>query len=300
MKTTSAVLIFIALLLVGCEKNEIDNSKELSDGFCIVVDDEIVVNHNDIEYYDYSNHLIYMKSKQSFPSDIEEYRNFTVFADKDEIYSGQIFPPDFTILPSKPTIFANHSMYGDYIIEIQSMSQKWDTLGNVITDPREDERIVEALKKHNQFHAGLSCEIKSVQYIASNDVKVELILKNNDSFNYYYLDPDKMGINLFHYYTNGLFIRDFNSHETYTHKIETISAEPWNSWKKDWLSIINGNKSKTITISYNNFEEVVSGEYKATFEYPGLSFQVDKKDIVQDDGQIWLGEINMIEDITIE
>ena len=156
------------------------------------------------------------------------------------------------------------------------------------------------MKRFNQFHAGLSCEIKSVQYLSTNDVKVELILKNNDSFNYYYLDPDKMGINLFHYFTNGLFIRDFSSHESYTNKTEHTQPEPWNSWKNDWLSIINGNESKTIVIAYNDFEEVLPGEYNATFEFPGLHYQVEKEDIVQSNGQIWLGEIKMIKEIVIE
>lgn len=299
MKTTSAFLFFIAILFVGCEKNEIDFYKELPDGFCIVANEKVVLNHNDIEYYDYSTHLIYMKENKSFVADIESIGAFTVFADRMQIYKGQTVPGYSSFLPSGPVIATHPSFYGDNIISI-GFIQILDSLGNVLPDPREDERIVEALKKYNQFHAGLSCEIKTVQYLASNNVKVELILKNNDSLNYYYLDPNKMGENLFHYFTNGLSIRDFNNHKSYTHKIETVQPEPWNSWKKDWLSIINGNESKTITITYNNFEEVVPGRYKATFEYPGLSYQVDKKDILQDNGQIWLGKLNMIKEITIE
>ena len=299
MKTTNSFLLFIIVLIIGCDKSEINSIKELTDGFCIVANDEIVLNHNDIEYYDYSNHLIYMKSKESFPSDIEEYGTFTVFADRVEIYSGQTFPPVFTILSSKPAIFANHSFYGDYIIHIKFM-QKWDTLGNIFPDPREDIRIVEALKKHNQFHSGLNCEINSVEYLSEGNVTVELKLINQDSFNYYYLDPDKMGINLFHYFTNGLSIRDFSNKKAFHHKIEAIHPDPWNSWKKEWLSLIKSNETKNITITYESFENVAPGEYKATFEYPGLSFQVEKKDIEQDNGLIWLGELNIIENITIE
>ena len=301
MKKTLTLLIIITVAFISCEKNEFDYHEELKDGFCIVANDKVVLDHNDIDYYDYSNHLIYMKNKKSFPSDINDYGTFAVFADKEEIYSGQLFPPVFTILPSEPTIFAD-SRYGDYIIPIEYMMNiVWDTLGNIMPDPRKDDRIVETLKKYNQFRAGLSCEIQSVQYLASNDVKIELILKNNDSFNYYYLDPNKMGINLFHYFTNGLVIRTFGSdYKKYNHKVEAISVEPWNSWNKDWLSIISGNESKTITIVYDDFENIPKGQYKATFEYPGLSFQVDKKDIVQDNGQIWLGELNMIKEITIE
>ncbi|MCB0538803.1 MAG: hypothetical protein KDE33_14910 [Bacteroidetes bacterium] len=302
MKNKLTFLIIITVALISCKKDELDLNGEIKDGFCIVANDKVVLDHNDIDYYDYSNHLIYLKNKKSFPNDIVDYGTFTVFADKEEIYSGQLFPPNFTILPSKPTIFAKHSRYGDYIIPIEYMMNiTWDTLGNIMQDPRQDDRIIETLKKHNQFRAGLSCEIQSVQYLASNDVKIELILKNSDSFNYYYLDPNKMGTTLFHYFTNGLVIRTFgNNYKKYNHKVEAISVEPWNSWNKDWLSIINGNESKTITIVYDSFEDVPKGQYKATFEFPGLSFQVDKKDIVQDNGPIWLGELNMIKEITIE
>ena len=31
-------------------------------------------------------------------------------------------------------------------------------------------------------------------------------LYNPDTLDYYYLDPDKMGIGLFHYFTNGLYL----------------------------------------------------------------------------------------------
>lgn len=299
MKTTTAILFIIAVLLTGCNKDEIDFNKSLTDGLCIVSNDEVVLNHNDFEYYDYSTHLIYLKNNKSFADDIEGIGGFTVYANGDEIYSGQTFPGYSSFLPSGPVIATHPSFYSDNIVSI-GFILKLDTLGNFLPDPREDERIVDALKKYNQFHAGLSCEIKSVQYLSSNNVKIELLLKNNDSFNYYYIDPEKTGIGLFHYFTNGLFIRDFNTHKSYTHKIETVSADPWNTWEKDWLSIINGNESKVVTIIYDNFEDVPKGHYKATFEFPGLSFQVDKNDIKQNNGQIWLGELNMMKEITIE
>ena len=36
MKTTIAILFFLSVLFVGCEKNEIDFDRKLTDGFCIV------------------------------------------------------------------------------------------------------------------------------------------------------------------------------------------------------------------------------------------------------------------------
>lgn len=274
-------------------------NKELTDGFCLVSNDKVILNQNDIEYYDYSAHLIYMKNKKSFAGEIEGIEDFNVFADKTKIYTGQIFPGYSSYMPSGPVIRTHPSGYGDYITSIDFI-QIIDKSGNTLPDPREDERILKALKKYNQFHAGLSCEMKSVQYLASDNVKVELEITNNDPFKYYYLDPDKMGMGLFHYFTNGLYFRDFESHETYTHKVQHTQPEPWNSWKKEWLSIINGHESKTITIIYDTFVEVPHGQYKATFQYPGLTYQVEKEDVKQANGQIWLGKLDMIKDVTIE
>lgn len=299
MKTTITILFVVAVLFVGCDNTEIDFNKNLTDGFCIVSNDKVVLNHNDFEYYDYSTHLIYLKDNKSFTDDIEGIGDFTVYANGEEIYSGQTQPGYSSYLPFGSVIMNTHpSFYADYLIPISFLSIS-DTLGNVSPDPRQDERIVNALKKYNQFHAGLNCEIKSIHYFSSNNVKVDLQLKNNDPFNYYYLDPNKMGLGLFHYFTNGLFIGDLENYYEYSHKEQHIQPESNKLWKKEWMSIIHGNESKIITLVYNNFEDVPHGRYNATFMFPGLS-RVDKKDVVQNDGQIWLGKLYMNKEITIE
>lgn len=301
MRTTNTFLLFIIFLIISCEKNETYSIKELTDGFSIISNDKVVLNHNDFEYYDYSTHLIYMKNNKSFANTIEEIGGFTIYADGVKIYSGQTLPGYSSFLPSGAVIVIHTqpSFYGDYIIPI-GFIQRIDTLGNSVPDPREDIRIIEALKKYNQFHSGLSCEINSVQYSTQNNVTIELQLSNNDSFNYYYLDPNKMGVSLFHYFTNGLFIRDFTNKKAFTHKIEIIHPEQWDIWKTEWLSLIESNETKIITITYDSFENVLPGQYKATFDFPGLSHQVDKEDIQQNNGRIWLGELNVIKVITIE
>ena len=297
MKTTITILFAISVLLTGCEKDENDFCKNLADGFCIVSNDKVVLKHTDIEYYDYSTHLIYLKDNKSFAEDFEGIGNFTVYADKHKIYSGQTFTLYSSIMPSGAVIRTQPYFYSDNILSIDFVL-RLDSLGNLLPDPREDKRIINALKKYNQFHAGLSCEIKSLSYLSSDNVKLELVLKNNDPFNYYYIDPEKTGTGLFHYFTTGLLIT--GTHKIYTHKTATISAVPWNGWKKDWLSVIRGKESKVITITYDNFDNVPRGQYKAIFEFPGLSFQVEKKDIEQDNGQIWLGKLNVRKDITIK
>jgi hypothetical protein len=104
MKKRNAILFFAAILVIGCQKNEPDYYRGLTDGFCIVAYDEVVLNHNNIEYYDYSTHLIYLKDNKSFVADIQSVGNFKVFANKEQIYTGQTFPGYSSFLPSGPVI----------------------------------------------------------------------------------------------------------------------------------------------------------------------------------------------------
>jgi len=144
MKTTYSFLLLIILLASGCDSTEIVSTKKLTDGFCIVSNDQVILNHYNIEYYDYSTHLIYMKNNMSFDDDIEIMETFTVTANGEDIYSGQTLPSYSSFMPSGPVIYTHPTFYGDHIIAI-GFIQITDTLGNTTPDPREDERIVEAL-----------------------------------------------------------------------------------------------------------------------------------------------------------
>ena len=53
MQTIKIFSALIAFLFMSCEKNEIDSVNELTDGFCIVVNEKVVLNHTAIDYYDF-------------------------------------------------------------------------------------------------------------------------------------------------------------------------------------------------------------------------------------------------------
>lgn len=298
MKTIITSLVIVSFLTYGCEVIEMDPVPASVDGFCMMSDNKVIVSHNDFEYYDFSTHLIYLKDNKSFSEDIQGIAGFTVYADCVKIYSGVTLPSFSSLLTAGPVINTFPSFYGDYIISIDFISIK-DSLGNVTPDPRGDARIIEALKKYDQYRSGLDCEIISVHY-SQNNVTVELRLTNSDSFNYYYLDPYKMGVGLFHLFTNGLYLYDFTNKQNYTHQIGIVEPVPCYAWKTDWLSLIRSKESKKIIFTYDKFEIVPPGLYRATFVFPGLSSQVDKEDIQHDNGRIWLGEVKVIKEINID
>lgn len=284
------------VLTIGCEKNDNDIETEIKDGFCLIINDSIIYNSNSIDYYDFSSHLIYLKTGNIFS--FANRGTFKIQVDNEDIYTGQMFPMYSSYMPSGSYIRCAPTFYNDYVIPI-GFSQIIDQEGNSNDDPRNDSRIINALKKFNQYREGLSCEIISVQKITDNKVKITLALTNLESGNLLYLDPDKMGLELFHYFTNGLIIRD-SQNNSYIHKLTTKEPKPWDSWTTDWLTLINGNETKTISIIYNDFDFLPSGEYTAFFNYPGLRHQIEKEELQQNNGRIWLGELINTKIIDIE
>lgn len=77
MKPLTRCLALLSLLVLSCEHKQDLGPEflqscelELSDGFCLVSDDRVVLNHEDIEYYCYSVHMVYLKDPISFSKDI--------------------------------------------------------------------------------------------------------------------------------------------------------------------------------------------------------------------------------------
>jgi len=297
MKTFVSFLALIFVFIVGCEQ---DDFPESGDGLSISIDNKIILTAKDIDYYDLSTHFIYLKGTNSFLDDKLTRDSFQMVANGEKIYKGVFHSWVMSSMPFGPAIYTPSLFYGDYVIPIVFGSYiDQDGKRKPSEDPRSDSRILNALRSHGQLHAGLTCQIRSVQFTSGNKVSLELELSNNDSFNYYYLDPEKMGLGLFHYFTNGLSLWSPSQLKSFTSHIEHVQPQPWDSWKMDWLSLIKSHEKKTIRINYTNFDPLVAGQYKLYFMFPGLQ-HVDKADLVQRNGRIWLGEIDLSQDIQIK
>lgn len=295
-----SLILIIAVVFINCEKNDTDPFPNLKDGLGIVIDDSIVYDYTQIDFYDFSQHMVYLKDGNTFSFKNEGI--FRVYANKKEIYTGKILPSYSSTIGDKPVIMVEPSFFNDYIIDI-SFFQITDSAGNFVNnDPRVDPRIIEVLKKYNQFFNGLSCSIDTIYFTSDTDATVSLILTNNDNINYYYLDPDKMGKNLFHYYTNGLFTYNPDTYgwHYFFNKNSVERPEPYiRSWDINWLSLLKSKESTKIDISYNHFEPLKQGTYNMFFDFPGLSW-IEKEALQQDNGRIWLGTISMNKKITIK
>jgi hypothetical protein len=109
-----------------------------------------------------------------------------------------------------------------------------------------------------------------------------------------------MGFGLFHYFTNGPTFLDDPPTKHFTHKETVIHPEPWNSWGKEWLTLIKSGESKNISITYDQFDLMPAGKYRMYFEFPGLNYGISQKDLTLEDGRIWLGSIGMNKDVSVK
>jgi len=301
MRRAIAPFILLLFLLAGCEIEKdpvyepLDPSLHLTDGFCLIKDSRVLLNHYDIDYYDFSAHLIYLKSPDVFEEKFKFMDAGTIYADSTRIYDLSFVSHVASYIPQGPVIWYPSIFSPDYVVPID---QAWLTvlLGADEDDPREDPRIVEALEKYGQFRHGLQCEILSFGYNEVEGVILELELRNEDPLNYYYWDLEKLGMERYHYVTNGLFLQD-ESGQSYTHHTESLS---WAGADPDRMSLLESDSSVVLTITYEHFDEVPPGNYTAYFEFPGPHKVESREDLDLEDGRIWLGDLDLYAEVVVQ
>ena len=295
MKKISFLLLIATLFFTGCDDDDFYSDVKPG-GVWMKMGDGMVVGTSDIDCYYASTSTFFLKKDLPYLKKADYGGSFSVFVDNTEIYNCTIKSIVSSSFP-EGIFLMNAPFYQTYIMPIGFSSFLSDKK-NVIPDLRNDPRIINALKKYGQFREGLKFEIQSVKKSNGNMIFTGE-LYNPDTFDYYYLDPDKMGMGLFHYFTNGLSLYDMNF-TSYTNREIFIEPDPWDSWDKKWMSLLKRGERKKISLSYNNFEEVPPGNYHAYFSFPGLSYTTEKKEIRQADGRIWLGNISVAKEFIIE
>lgn len=271
------------VIFVSCSKNNKDIFFKIGNDF--------EYGFSDIELYDTSSNIIYFKSEREEFKSIEK-NTFSFLDDGDVIYSGSFMPGYSSSIPMGPFIFSPPSMFGNYALEIENFYPNKP-------DARKDPRIISLLEQHNLLHSGLAISSSNLE-ITGSDITINFTITNYDESDLLIIDPYKTGLNLFHYFTNGLYIRDSNNFIVFTSDYEVQTPDPWNSFDIDWLSLLKSGESRQFTIDYTIPNPLNPGEYTSTFEFPGLSYQVTLDQLYQNDSRIWLGQIKSNKKITIQ
>lgn len=285
MKKLLLIGISVLLTVTSCELIKDDSDPNVF----FKIGEKLEYKFNDINLYDSSAHILYFKTIHEEFKDIRD-ESFTFLENGDTIYSGTFYSGYSSYIPLGPIILSPPHMYGDYALRIEIWRDDEP-------DRRNNPRIIELLKEHDLLHSGLSGIINSLE-INGTQLTFMFTISNKDQNDLLILDLDKMGLNLFHYFTNGLKISDRNAHElVFSSNIEHQQPDPWNSFNIDWLSLLKSGDSRQFTINYTIDSPLNPSEYFAFFEFPGLAYQVTLDNLNQDNNRIWLGDIRLTKQI---
>jgi len=255
----------------------------------------------DIDYYDSSSHYIYLEDR-TFTLDVDTKKSFVkpfvVVASGERCYLGYFVSMASSFLPQAPYVHYP-SFLADDVIAIEN------PISDGAIDMRNDPRIIEAFIKADKFNPGLRITLNEARVISRAEVvtmSYSFTITNESDDPIYVPDPDKMGSDLFHYYTNGLLLTKVeNPHESvWASQKPTISLEPITKWDIDWFTRLGSHESFDRTVVLSGYPEFDNGVYSCQFTYSGLDWiLIDERTL--SDGRIWIGKVdsNVIE-IVIE
>lgn len=288
MRTRSLVILIVSVSLASCTKTDPEEYYYPT----FKIGDNIEFLYNDFELYDSSTKILYFKAQHPEFVDYKDY-SFTFYADTTEIYQGCFWSAYYSYFPQTPFVTSDPLFY------YQNYALGFEYLNQNKPDPRNDERLISAFKNSGLLHSGLSVTIKTLS-INNTQISLSFVVTNHDKSDLLILDFDKMGTNLFHYYTNGIIFLN-KDHPNFIYcNIDPQGPTPLNSWKSEWLTLLKSGDSKQFSINYTIDSPLTAGNYVAYFHFPGLTFQITMDDLFQDNGRIWLGEVIGTKRLTIQ
>ena len=135
--------------LVSCDNYYDNDETKTKDGLWLNLNDKAIIYTSDIDFYDISAHTIYLKKK------IEYYGIVYVNVGKYEIYNCPVRPTHSSAMPQGGVYIWGSPFIKEDIIRFSFVQALNENHEPIYTDPRNDERIIEALKKYGQYREGL-------------------------------------------------------------------------------------------------------------------------------------------------
>lgn len=291
------ILIFFILLLYSCNDGDVDfrgNSETeiniylvkegLIDRWQTEVDLESLelenapwVKSSEIDFYDWSSHMFYLKAKK----EREKYtgRYFMVKSQNKSLFLGYFVSPFSSSLSYFPSIIAaNEMFYPNEILEIGGFGGFYkDTMNTNI-------EFKNALFEEGLLREGISVDLLSVRRKNSTIVTYTFEVKNLENDVIFVLDPKKTGTKHFHYFTNGV---SFNNGTEY-YESNASSLAPDNGIPKEWFETLRPNESMVRSVELDGFSNLPTGKINCRFSFPG-HFPKNSSWITSD-GRYWLGD----------
>jgi len=281
---------------------ELDRCPEVTQSLSkLELQDKPLLSVDDIDFYDFSSHCIYLKEERAvhisniisglFPTSSDT--PFVVVANGERCYLGYFLSMLSSWLPMTPIIEGPIEV-GLYPKDVIHIEQGF-TSDRSFKDVRSDERIKNALLESNKLSPGLQVELNEVKIASRSDtttLSYMFTITDEDDNALYVPDPDKMGSSLFHYYTNGVYLINPNN-PTASIGAENGTSngpEPYDSWNVEWFTKLDSHQSMRRSVMQGGYPNIQSGTYNCGFIYSGPT-NIEKSKRLLPDGRIWIGEV---------
>ena len=280
IKFKSIFQIILILSIISCEKD----TKTENIGFRIEFSDGSCIRETDISHYDSSTCVLFLNQNLIMTVGVGEpptsCTQFSVYVDDEEIYDGGLYP-DFSF-NSKPLtpIYISSKTYP--IIE----SRVLPIYG--FRDVLNDSRIIKRFKTSRLLSNGIYCTIDSLKIVNDTTMQITLTIQNQNDFNQYVPDPDKMGITIFNAFGT-VILYDIETNEHNSTKTDFWVTSELNFSMSD-LSLVK--KMDKITYKYVSpvYKPIKKGLYNCGFMIDNnrhfLPFPIP---INREDGKVWVG-----------
>ncbi len=252
----------------------------------------------DIDFYDWSNHCIYLKKDKGyfFPNYKKYYqfpfswtdRPWIVVANNIPYYKGYFSTDASTLIFPAPEMSSLE--VGNYPIDI--ITSAW-IFWFFHSDPRDNDNVKETLVQNGLYRGGIEVTIDTlnlpIRVFNGEKTAVEytLIIKNIDQDDLFIFDPEKVLGYYYHYYTNGPNFINIETYQSYGSQYEE-SRKP-EEWDSNWYTLLRSGEQITRTISNDGYPHIPPGEYlvQCGFSSPRLEKSIRENEY----GRYWMGQL---------
>lgn len=244
--------------------------------------------HSEIEFYDWSSHIIYLNVEKEKEKHSGQY--FVFKADDKSLFLGIFFSMFMSSIPPFPSIIATDDFFLPK--DVVGIAGYGFHENSMYLEKNTEFRF--ALENSGLLKEGIDVELTGLTRENSSTLKCTFKVTNLDRENIYILDPDKMGDSRFHYYTNGVGLRMADKYY-WANDFDVTASE---SIITSWYYKLAPGKSMVRTVKQNGYSSLPTGEVEASFRFPGASIK-NPGEWRKKDGRVWLGSFRTEKEMTL-
>jgi len=280
------------------------NNTPWGEFFDHTLDDTSFLSSENIDMYDWSSHLIYLKTDKSYLQDFFfdstyglRYNGcpFIVTGGTQPLYSGLVYHSYHGYVTQWPKISSTELYY--YPDDIFGIGRPY---GNC-DDPRSLPEVKEALFEAGIFHAGVNVELDTsfgifFHSISGDTMEVEyrISFTNLDQDALYVLDPNKSDGWMFNYFTfPPVFYDSLDSPQISSSSLYTGTAPDTSDYDNlDYYTLLLPGQSIKRTLRRGIYTNVHAGNYYVKINYGAPLYTMTKSKRNKFLGRIWIGVFN--------